>query len=1130
MKLNFCFLLNILLIYLYNVYGKITLIIRNNTESFSNLQEYINSYISAGHGEEIIVKFVDSYYQFSKLNTFSVNIFSYNINVTLSGNDEGTTVFDYNNAKTGSINFVLYKNIVKFENIIFENYHPYDQSKIYVLGSVVEYDDFQLIVNNCTFRNNDYELIQLWSECKEKTQDTPQYLFTNCNFYNNNKKILHTVHHLQLDSKTKYEDKHKCAKVKYINCNFNNNRGLIYSKYFLHEFENCYISNLYEYFDNEDGKNFVLLHTKTKEEYISFKNTTFENINVDSLFPLINSEGLTLKIEGSNFRNCFTNYNCLFNIKNSHNTIEVTNTNFTNSGTIFCGDTSEVKISNSNFDNIVSKSTIPAISRSKNTNIIIEGTTFSNFSLIGKLFEEESNYNFTNVKFKDIKSNGKAFLLFLHNNITINNVEIENASCVGDSGDTSFIIFDTGESEKSLNINNLNLKNSLSNGPFIKIKGFSSKVTIKNSNINNVRSYGSVIENTSIKAYIEMTNFTFYNNVNNYKYECGIIHFQNDLDILIEDSTFYDNHSKSNGGAICLDNISHMNIKLISNEFKNNRATNGGAIYLANGINTNEKNEEKIYIERNIFHYNIAENFGGAIYSEYDKLYETKAKNNEIIMNKAGIMGGGVYTPKFINKNMFKLNSDWKLSNNTVSSEINDYTTMPSYIVLETDMAIENNEISVISGNYIPLNFELYDEYNNIITDVTKYYSDIALKLNLELEPISTESNSYEIDNKNSNNIFSLLNNKCTFIKGRCEFKFFIIRAVPRTYYLKVDIENKLYHEEINFKFNNIKINILPCSDNQIKMYDQKGFLYCENPICDSSCPTNSTAVCFPSNKELVNDINLNQCVCLNGWEGSNCDVKVFIDYSKISKKSKSSNPQNDKSNILVSDQLSDTSSWMDEMYRNYNKKIHSLNSLFCKSIYIYLVFLLTLFIIIIVYASNDDDNIQQSKHGNWYYKCKLERSNFGLNILYLILLILFLNIGRSISKYRCIYTYIRYITYSMYFSIISGPLISIFISSIFDTLPLEGIYVNTFFNSLCFIVTFVLLSWNKIYYICKKQGDDSTLYFIYKNHDLCSIHNSTYCGCKLKNMSKDELLINIDKYIEIYKICSDFFEQFRNN
>jgi len=106
-----------------------------------------------------------------------------------------------------------------------------------------------------------------------------------------------------------------------------------------------------------------------------------------------------------------------------------------------------------------------------------------------------------NIKFKKIYTNSKTVFYFLYNNVEIDNLEVEDLKCVGDIDNSSFILFDSGESEKLFNINNMNIKNSVSNGSFIKIRGYSNIINIKNSVIENVQSSGSIIENESKNVY-----------------------------------------------------------------------------------------------------------------------------------------------------------------------------------------------------------------------------------------------------------------------------------------------------------------------------------------------------------------------------------------------------------------------------------------------------------------------------------------------------------------------------------------------------------------------------------------------------------------------------------------------------
>ncbi|ORX51108.1 hypothetical protein BCR36DRAFT_288750, partial [Piromyces finnis] len=378
---------------------------------------------------------------------------------------------------------------------------------------------------------------------------------------------------------------------------------------------------------------------------------------------------------------------------------------------------------------------------------------------------------------------------------------------------------------------------------------------------------------------ISISDFKFIGNTNMNKLDCGSIHFSNDLNISISNSEFSNNYSKSDGGAICISNIKDMNLDLFSNTFKKNYGINGGAIYLTNAeasYDNNKKkhsprniNENVIKFENNTFIENEAENFGGAVYSNYNKLFLATSKNNEIIKNKAGIMGGGIYTPNSKDQNMFNVMDikNWKFENNTVNSFINDFTTKPYYISLNT--TLKNNRITITSGNFFSLKFLLLDEYNNIINDITKYYSSLTLKLSLSSP-----------DNKNGDNVnFYLTKNIGTFINGVCELNNVKVIANASLYILKISIEN--YYEEIKFDFPDIEVMVNYCSKHQIAIYDNNNILRCENALCKPEC-NKENGICYPSEDNLKNDPYKNNCQCNAGYQGKVCDDKIVVDFSKL--------------------------------------------------------------------------------------------------------------------------------------------------------------------------------------------------------------------------------------------------------
>ncbi|OUM65522.1 hypothetical protein PIROE2DRAFT_7453 [Piromyces sp. E2] len=409
-------------------------------------------------------------------------------------------------------------------------------------------------------------------------------------------------------------------------------------------------------------------------------------------------------------------------------------------------------------------------------------------------------------------------------NISIENTKIENISLTGDRGDASFILYDSKELNTQLNIKKMNVNNCLSNGPFIKVMGISNKFIVEDSIIKNVKSYGPIIESISEK---------------------------NNIEVSVTNSIFTENYTKTNG------------------------AQNGGAIYFGKRINsTIDNKDEEIIIKNNIFTENHAYSFGGAIYSEYNRLYKSNTNNNTVTFNTAGILGGGIFVPESKNTNMFDI-SNFDINNNKVESFHNDFTTKPSKIIIDSD--IQDEIINIHIGDQLPLIFTLYDEYDNVVVDITKYYSFILLKLTLEYY---YDENHLHHDYNGDLQKINLIGNICSFNNGTCEFNKFRIFARPGNYIIKLVMEN--FNGKMDLDFDNLKIKVLPCDDNQIIMYDKHGIMFCETPICNSDCPIDSSANCIPYYKENINDINKNICQCIDGWEGPNCLIPKHINYGSV--------------------------------------------------------------------------------------------------------------------------------------------------------------------------------------------------------------------------------------------------------
>ncbi|KAG4088500.1 hypothetical protein H8356DRAFT_1280889 [Neocallimastix lanati (nom. inval.)] len=314
-------------------------------------------------------------------------------------------------------------------------------------------------------------------------------------------------------------------------------------------------------------------------------------------------------------------------------------------------------------------------------------------------------------------------------------------------------------------------------------------------------------------------------------------------------------------------------MKILSSVFENNYGINGGVIYF--GQSNNHLNKNTIELVDLIFNKNRAEYFGGVIFSDYEYLNFQNIRNVTFTENHA-YAGGVVYIDNENSKNdennienkfIFMENKNFKYIHNTAESHGNNYATDPYMTdLLKSDI----NNFVIKSGDSFPLKFNLTDEFNQIIKDESKLYSNMGLKISIANE---------------DNNKYKLNGNMCFFSNGICDLNNFkIFSTDPGNVKLKISLE----HENNKVILTNKEINVKleKCDKEQIKITDKHNFYSCENPICEESCPIlNGTAECIKGYKENINSIELNQCKCLPGWEEINCDKRVFVKYNYLNKK-----------------------------------------------------------------------------------------------------------------------------------------------------------------------------------------------------------------------------------------------------
>jgi len=116
------------------------------------------------------------------------------------------------------------------------------------------------------------------------------------------------------------------------------------------------------------------------------------------------------------------------------------------------------------------------------------------------LFNTESTITLNNININEINLNSKSLIYSIYKDLTINNLEISNIKCTGDSGESSLILFESGEASHKMDLSNLYIRECVSNGPLIRIIGNTNEIYVKDSRIKYNESYGPIIKNTSLNV------------------------------------------------------------------------------------------------------------------------------------------------------------------------------------------------------------------------------------------------------------------------------------------------------------------------------------------------------------------------------------------------------------------------------------------------------------------------------------------------------------------------------------------------------------------------------------------------------------------------------------------------------
>ena len=191
----------------------------------------------------------------------------------------------------------------------------------------------------------------------------------------------------------------------------------------------------------------------------------------------------------------------------------------------------------------------------------------------------------------------------------------------------------------------------------------------------------------------------------------------------------------------CVDNANTINMEISSSSFENNSGVHGGAIYISKS--ESEDNVNSIVIEDTSFTNNKAEDFGGAIYSDFDIFNINNIENVKFEGNTA--YAGGSFYLKNDNididntKSLEVLKNTTKIQyiNNKSDSHGENYGTNPIKIELMTNIP---KIVELKSGDVIQLKFNMTDKYGQIVKDISRLYSSIGINIELDEETLNDDN------------------------------------------------------------------------------------------------------------------------------------------------------------------------------------------------------------------------------------------------------------------------------------------------------------------------------------------------------------------------------------------------------
>jgi len=475
----------------------------------------------------------------------------------------------------------------------------------------------------------------------------------------------------------------------------------------------------------------------------------------------------------------------------------------------------------------------------------------------------------------------------------IDNSKIFNINLKRKLDVASFINF---SSTSSLIFNNTESSNIKIDGDFVLIES-------KDKNSNSLLIYdstfkdivvktGSIIKMATNQCKFQIENSKFLNNNricddNDDVTSCyGIIFINTDIGESTIDSCLFQNNTSGIGPALTILNIDNIQLNIQNSKFIKNVSTYyGGALYIHGNSYTGSDNLKM----RNLEFDENQSNSGGAIFIDFPGYNKEVIEKTKFVNNQANNGGGVFYFPFNVKKNQPKLDKNCVTTGNRALFG-NITSSDPYQIVLQKNSNVditkdkENNKhykMDTFSGDSKSFVLELRDEFGNI---VSTNFGDANFSLQnmvfIKASLVSKNNTNDSINLLEKNNVIDVVGETFGYFQnGVCPFSMQFYSNTVGNYTLMVNVSLSAYtsnsqkqqgHDNLYFVMD---LNMNECQKGLVLKDDVRSkFQTCQEAICELD------KACVSDQGRCIKD---NECECYPGYQGSNCEAKIFCDIPK---------------------------------------------------------------------------------------------------------------------------------------------------------------------------------------------------------------------------------------------------------